>query len=408
MKMSTYSILKRHGCTLTFGIFLYGLSSSPALAEKHYGPGVTDSEIKIGQTMPYSGPLSSAGAIGRAEAAYFRKVNDEGGINGRKINFISLDDGYSPPRTVEQTRRLVEHDQVLLLFGSLGTPTNSAIHKYVNDKKVPHLFLTSGATKWGDPQHFPWTMGFQPNYQTEARVYAKHILQNYPDAKIGVLYQNDDYGKDYLKGRKDGLGDRAAKMIVSEVTYEVSDPTVDSQILTLKGSGADTFIDITTQKFAAMAIRKAYDSGWRPLHFLNNISSPVGAVLQPAGLEKSIGLITANFGKYPTDPQWQSDPDMKEFLAWRKKYLPEDDLNDLNYGYNVAHLMVQILQQCGDDLTRDNVMKQATNLKDVSLPLLLPGIKVNTSSTDYFPVKQAQLARFNGTYWVRFGDLIRP
>jgi branched-chain amino acid transport system substrate-binding protein len=410
MKTPTYSILRQHGDMLMLGVFLCALTSTPVLAEKLYGPGVTDSEIKIGQTMPYSGSLSSAGAIGKAEAAYFQKVNDEGGVNGRKINFISLDDGYSPPKTVEQTRRLVEQDQVLLLFGSLGTPTNSAIHKYVNDRKVPHLFLTSGATKWGDPQNFPWTMGLNPSYQSEAKIYAKYLLQNKPNAKIGILYQNDDYGKDYLKGLKDGLGDRTSKMIVSEVTYEVSDPTVDSQILTLKGSGADTFIDITSPKFAALAIRKAYDSGWRPLHFLNNISAVIGTVLQPAGLEKSVGLITADFGKDATDPQWQNDPDMKEFLAWLKKYLPEYDLTNTNiaYGYNAAHLMVQILQQCGDDLTRDNVMKQATNLKDVRLPLLLPGIKVNTSSTDYFPIKQAQLARFNGTNWVRFGDLIGP
>jgi branched-chain amino acid transport system substrate-binding protein len=408
MRTSTYS--KRHNDTLMLGVFLCAVTSTLVLAEKHYGPGVTDSEIRIGQTMSYSGPLSAAGAIGQTEAAYFRKVNDEGGVNGRKVNFISLDDGYSPPKTVEQTRMLVEQDQVLLLFGSLGTPTNSAIHKYVNAKKMPHLFLVSGATKWGDPQNFPWTMGFSATYQAEMKIYAKYILQNYPSAKIGVLYQNDDYGKDYLKGLKDGLGDRASKMIVSEVTYEVTDPTVDSQILTLKGSGADTFINITTPKFAAMAIRKAYDSGWRPLHFLNNISASIGTVLQPAGLEKSVGLITAGYAKDATDPQWQNDPDMKEFLAWLKKYLPEGEVTNPNiaYGYNAAQLMVQILQQCGDDLTRDNVMKQATNLKDVRLPLLLPGIKVNTSSTDYFPIKQAQLERFNGTYWVRFGDLMGP
>jgi len=410
MEPSAYSMSRRHLVALGFAVAYCALNSTSLLAETRYGPGVTDREIKIGQTMPYSGPLSSAGSIGRAEAAYFRKVNDDGGINGRKINFISLDDGYSPPKTVEQTRRLIEQDNVLLLFGSLGTPTNSAIHKQVNAKKVPHLFLVSGATKWGDPHNFPWTIGFQPTYQIEAGIYAKYILQNHPNARIGVLYQNDDYGKDFLKGVKDGLGDRASKMITAEVTYEVTDPTVDSQIITLKGSGADTFIDIATPKFAAQAIRKAYDLGWQPLHFLNSISSPIGAVLQPAGMEKSVGLITALYAKDATDPQWQNDPDMIEFLAWRKKYLPEGDLADggISYGYNVAHLMVQVLRQCGDDLTRDNVMKQATSLNDVGLPLLLPGIKINTTSTDYFPIKQSRLARFNGTYWAPFGDLIGP
>src|SRR5712692_9215946 len=340
--------------------------SSPALAQKTYGPGASDSEIKIGNTMPYSGPASAYGTIGRVEAAYFKMLNEQGGINGRKINFITLDDGYSPPRTVEQVRKLVEQEEVLLIFQPLGTPSNSAIHQYMNAKKVPQLFVATGATKWGDPEHFPWTMGWQPSYQTEARIYVKYLLQAKPDAKIGILYQNDDYGKDYLKGVKDGLGDKAAKMIVSEVSYEFTDPTVDSQIVTLKGSGADVFFNITTPKFAAQAIRKAYDIDWHPLHFLNNVSVSVGAVLTPAGLEKSVGLITAQYLEDPVDPQFKDDPAMQEWLAFMAKYYPEGDIKDsLNvYGYIAAQTLVQVLKQCGDNLTRENVMKQAARSEE--------------------------------------------
>ena len=388
--------------------FIACIAASTAVAEKKYDPGATDTEIKIGHTNPYSGPASAYCAIGRAEAAYFRMINDQGGINGRKINFISVDDAYSPPRTVEQIRKLVEEDQVLLIFQSLGTPTNTAIHKYMNAKKVPHLFVATGATKWGDPEHFPWTMGWQPNYQSEAHLYATYILQNRPAAKIAVIYQNDDYGKDYVKGLKDGLGDKAGKMIVAEVSYETSDPTVDSQIVTLKSSGADTLLIFATPKFAAQAIRKTYDIGWRPLQFVNLVSSSIAAVLQPAGLEKSIGLITGYYYKDGVDPQWKNDPGMKTFLEWMKKYNPEaDPADNLNgYGYTVAQTLVQVLNQCGDDLTRANIMRQAANLKDLALPLLLPGIKINTSPTDFYPVDQIQLARFDGKRWILFGEVL--
>jgi branched-chain amino acid transport system substrate-binding protein len=379
-----------------------------ALAQKRYDPGASDTEIKIGQTMPYSGPLSAFGTLGRVEAAFFRKVNDQGGINGRKIVFISLDDGYSPPKAVEMTRRLVEQDQVLLMFGSLGTPSNTAVHAYLNARKVPQLFVATGATKWNDPQNHPWTMGLQPNYQTEGRIYAKHILQTKPDAKIGVLYQNDDYGKDYLKGLKDGLGDKAAKMIVAETSYEVTDPTIDSQILQLRGSGADVFVDITTPKFAAQAIRKVYDSGWKPVHYLNNVSNSVGSVLAPAGLDKSVGLISTLYSKDPTDPTWNSDQGMLEWRAFMRKYYPAGDLTDgLNVlGFGAAYTLVYVLRQCGDNLTRENVMRQAASLKDFSGPTSLPGILVNTSPTDFAPTKSMQPVRFDGKAWVSFGDVL--
>src|SRR5262245_24913618 len=314
---------------LALAVALCVLSAAgAALAQKKYGPGVTDTEIKIGSTNPYSGPASAYGTIGRAEAAYFKMINDQGGVNGRKINFISLDDGYSPPRTVEQIRKLVEVEQVLLLTGTLGTPTNTAIHKYVNAKKVPHIFVNTGAVKWGDPKNFPWTMGFNLNYGAEGDIYANYLLKNKPDAKIAILYQNDDYGKDYVKGLKEGLGDKAAKMIVAEASYEVTDPTVDSQIVTLQASGADTFYNVTTPKFAAQAIRKAYDIGWRPLHILNNVSASVGAVLIPAGLEKSVGLITALYVVDPADPQWKNDAAFKEYKAWFEKYYADGDIKD--------------------------------------------------------------------------------
>jgi branched-chain amino acid transport system substrate-binding protein len=381
--------------------------ATPAIAQKKYDPGATDTEIKIGQTMPYSGPASAYGTIGKVEAAYFKKINDEGGINGRKINLITLDDGYSPPKTVEMTRRLVEQDEVLLVFQSLGTAHNSAVQKYLNTKKVPQLFIATGATRWNDPSGNPWTMGWQPNYQTETTIYAKHILKEKPNAKIGVLYQNDDYGKDYLKGLKDGLGDKA-KMIVAEVSYEVSDPTIDSQIVQLQGSGADVLVNITTPKFAAQAIRKAYDIGWKPLHYLNNVSIAVGSVLTPAGLDKSVGLISTAYFKDPTDTQWASDTSIAEWTAFMKKYYPDGSLIDATnvYGYTVAQTMVQVLKQCGDNLTRENVMKQAASLKDFAPNTLLPGIKINTSAKDFAPIEGVQLMKFDGKSWVRFGEVI--
>ncbi len=381
--------------------------AAPALAQKKYSPGATDSEIKIGNIMPYSGPASAYGTIGRSEAAYFKMINDQGGINGRTINFITLDDGYSPPKAVEQVRKLVEQEEVLLVFQPLGTPSNSAIHQYMNAKKVPQLFVATGATKWGDPEHFPWTMGWQPSYQTEARIYVKYLLQTKPDAKIGILYQNDDFGKDYLKGIKDGLGDKAAKMIVSEVSYEVTDATVDSQIVTLKGSGADIFFNITTPKFAAQAIRKAYDVDWHPLQLLTNVSISVGSVMTVAGLEKGVGIITADYRKDPVDPQWQDDAAMKEWRGFMAKYYPEGDIRDNSnvYGYTVAQTLVQTLKQCGDNLTRENVMQQAASL-DMSPGLLAPGVKISTSPTDFFPIKQMRLQKFDGRTWVVFGEAI--
>jgi branched-chain amino acid transport system substrate-binding protein len=380
----------------------------PALAQKKYDPGASDREIKIGNTNPYSGPASAYGAIGKSIAAYFRMLNDRGGINGRKISFISYDDGYSPPRTVEMARKLVEQDEVLLLFQSLGTPSNTAIHKYMNAKKVPQLFVATGATKWNDPQHFPWTMGWQPNYQTEAKIYARHILQTRPNAKIAVLYQNDDYGKDYLKGFEDGLGAKAASMIVAKASYEVTEPTVDSQILQLKASGADTFFNITTPKFAAQAIRAAYDSGWKPVHYLNNVSNSVGSVLKPAGVEKAVGIITSAYVKDPTDKRWANDAAMKTWREFMAKYNPEGDLSDpFNvYGYSVAATLEQVLKQCGDTLTRENVMKQAANLKRFRVETLLPGITISTSPTDYAPIEAMQLERFNGHEFELFGDVI--
>ncbi len=370
-------------------------------------PGVTATEIKIGNTNPYSGPASAYGTIGKVIGAYFKKVNDEGGINGRKINYITYDDSYSPPKAVEMVRKLVEQDQVALLFQTLGTPTNSAVHKYMNQQKVPHLFVATGATKWNDPQHFPWTMGFQPNYQTEGRIYAQYILKNIPDAKIGILYQNDDYGKDYRKGLLDGLGDAAKKMVVMEQTYEVTDPTIDSQIVNLKNSGANVFYNVTIPKFAVQAIKKSHDIGWKPTHFLNNVSSSLGTVLKPAGLDASKGLITALYQKEITDPQWKNDKGFLDWVAFMKKYYPEGALDDQSnaYGYLAAQTMVQVLKQCGNDLSRENIMKQAANLKNFELALLLPGMKVNTSPTDFAPIEQEQLAKFDGERWVLFGEV---
>jgi branched-chain amino acid transport system substrate-binding protein len=379
-----------------------------AFAQKKYDPGATDTEIKIGQTMPYSGPASAYGTIGRIEAAYFKKVNDEGGINGRKLNLITLDDGYSPPKTVEMTRRLVEQDEVLFIFQPLGTAANSAIHKYLNAKKVPQLFVASGATKWGDPKNFPWTIGWNPSYQTEGRIYAKDILARHPSSRIAVLYQNDDYGKDLLKGLKDGLGEKA-KMIVAEASYEVTDPTVDSQIVSLKGSGADVFVNIATPKFAALAIRKVYDVGWKPEHYLNNVSLSVGSVLTPAGLDKSVGLISVAYLKDATDKAWANDPAMQDYFAFLKKYYPDANAADSSnvYGYSAAQALVQVLKQCGDNLTRENIMKQAANLRDLQLPLAVPGVKINTSPTDFQTFKQLRLQRFDGKQWVPFGEVLQ-
>jgi branched-chain amino acid transport system substrate-binding protein len=372
-----------------------------------YDVGASDTEVKIGNTNPYSGPASVYGTIGRSIAAYVKKVNDEGGINGRRITFISLDDGYSPPKTVEMVRRLVEQEQVLLLFQTLGTPTNTAIWKYVNDRKVPHLFVATGATKWGDPKGHPWTMGWQPTYQAEGHIYAQYILENIPDAKVGILYQNDDYGKDYLKGFKEGLGDAAKGVIVIEQTYEVTDPTIDSQIVNLKNSGANVFFDVTIPKFAAQAIRKAAGVGWKPIHLLNNVSSSVGATLKPAGLDASTGIISTAFVKDPTDPQWRNDRGFKDWRAFMQTYYPEGNTSDLFnvYGYSAAQTLVYVLKECGNDLSRANVMKQAATIKNLSLPMLLPGITINTSPTDFYPIEQLQLGRFDGERWVLFGKV---
>ena len=371
-------------------------------------PGVTDAEIKIGQTMPYSGPASAYGVIGRTEAAYFKMINEQGGVNGRKINLISLDDAYSPPKTVEQVRRLVEDEKVAFLFQTLGTPPNLAIRQYCNDNKVPQLFVATGAATFSDPEHFHWTMGYNPNYQTEARIYAKHILATKPGGKIGVLYQNDSFGKDYLIGLKDGLGADHAGMIVKEASYETSEPTVDSQVVTLQGSGADILLIAATPKFAAQAIRKSFDLGWSAVRYLSNVSPSIATVLKPAGLDKSKGLITAYYGKDPTDARWKDAPDLKAWQAFCAKYMSEKEVSDANavYGFGAAATMVQVLKQCGNDLSRDNVMKQAANLKDFEAPMLLPGMKINTSPTNYDPIRQMQLATFNGASWELFGELL--
>jgi branched-chain amino acid transport system substrate-binding protein len=397
--------MMRRTLRLVLGIAL-ALGAVVPAAEAQ-APGVTATEIKIGNTNPYSGPASAYGTIGKVIGAYLKKVSDEGGVNGRKINYITYDDGYSPPKTVEMVRRLVEQDQVAFVFQTLGTPTNSAIHKYMNQQKVPHLFVATGATKWGDPKNFPWTMGWQPNYQVEGKIYAQYVLKNVPDPKIGILYQNDDYGKDYVKGLKDGLGEAAKKVIVSEQSYEVTDPTIDSQIVNLKNSGANVFYNVTIPKFAVQAIKKAHDIGWKPLHLLNSVSSSYGTVLKPAGLDASKDIVTVFYFKDPTDPQWKDDTAMKEWRAFMQKHYPEGNLQDpFNvYGYLVAQTLVHVLKQCGNDLSRENIMRQAASIKDLSLPLLLPGMKINTSPTDFYPIEQEQLAKFDGERWVLFGQL---
>ena len=391
-----------------FALAIFAVAgSNPASAQKKYDQGASDTEIKIGNIMPYSGPASAYGNIGKTEAAYFNKINAEGGVNGRKINFISYDDAYSPPKTVEQARKLVESDGVLLIFQSLGTASNTAIQKYMNSKKVPQLFVATGATKWGDPKNFPWTMGWQPPYQSESRVYAKYIQDNYPNGKIGVLYQNDDYGKDYLKGLKDGLGDKVS-MIVAEVPYEVTDPTVDTQILKLKASGADIFFNVATPKFAAQAIKKVTELAWKPVQIVNFVSSSIGGVLKPAGLDNSKGIFSSVYFKDQTDPKWKDDAGFKAWSAFMDRYYPDGDRSDGNtvYGYLAAQTLVQVLKQCGDDLTRENVMKQAANLKDLKLDMLLPGIAINTSATDFYPLKQFQMIKFDGEHWEPIGPVM--
>jgi branched-chain amino acid transport system substrate-binding protein len=398
--------MRRSWLPAAIGIGL-ALAIVPAAAQKRYDPGASDTEIKIGHINPYSGPASAYGTIGKTIAAYFNKINAEGGINGRKIDFISYDDAYSPPKTVEQARKLVESDEVLLIFQGLGTAQNTAIRKYMNAKKVPQLFVSTGATKFGDPRNFPWTMGWQPNYQSEARIYAKYLLANHPDGKIGVLYQNDDYGKDYLKGLKDGLNGKLP--VVAELPYETTDPTVDSQIVNLEASGADVVFNVATPKFAAQAIKKIAEIGWKPpLHLLNNVSQSVGGVLQPAGVENAKGVISTAYMKDPTDPTWRNDAGYKGWLAFMNTYYPSGDKTSsfTVYGYLAGQTLVQVLKQAGDNLTRANVMKEAANLKDLQLDMLLPGMKISTSPTDFFPIKQMQMERFNGEAWELFGPLM--
>jgi branched-chain amino acid transport system substrate-binding protein len=397
------------GILLAFIVLCLSVGTTAAMAEKKYDPGATDNEIKIGNIMPYSGPLSAYALIGRTEAAFFKRLNEEGGINGRRINFITYDDAFSPPKTVEQARKLVESDEVLLIFNSLGTPTNNAIRQYMNLKKVPQLFVATGATQFGDLQRFPWTMGWQPTYQTEGRIYAKYILQHLPQGRIGILYQNDDSGRDYVKGLKDGLGAEAAKrMIVAELPYDPSETTVDSQIVTLKTMGADVFFNETSPKFAAQAIRKAAEIGWKPVQFLASVSNSVGSVLKPAGLENAKDVLSTNYLKDPTDPTWKQDSAIKEWASFMDKYFPEGDKTSSFsvYGYLAAQTMVQVLSQCGDELTRENVMRQAANLRNFEPGLLLPGIRINTSPTDYYPLEQMQMSRFNGEHGVLFGPII--
>jgi branched-chain amino acid transport system substrate-binding protein len=377
-------------------------------AQKKYDPGASDTEIKIGQTVPFSGPASAYATIGRAQAAYIKMINDQGGVNGRKIDLIQYDDAYSPPKAAEQVRKLVEGDGVLLTFQIIGTPSNAAVQKYLNAKKVPQLFAATGASKFTDPKNFPWTMGFNPNYFVEARIYGQYILKNYPNAKVGVLYQNDDLGRDYLNGLKAGLGDKAASMVVAEASYEVADPTIDSQILKLRDAGADLLFSASTPKQAAQAIKKNAEIGWHPVHIVDINATSVGAVLKPAGLEASKGLISVNYGKDPLDPAWKDDPGMKKYFDFMAKYYPDGDKNSNfnTYGYSTTQLLVHVLQQCGDNLTRENVMKQAASLKDVKLDLALPGIAVNTSPSDYRVNKQLQMMRFDGERWELFGPIL--
>jgi branched-chain amino acid transport system substrate-binding protein len=396
----------RTGIIVAGALLAFGLQASAA--EKNYGPGVTDTEIKIGNTAAYSGPASGFGLIAKTGEAYFRKINEEGGINGRKIVFLSYDDAYSPPKTVEQTRKLVESDEVLFMFNAVGTPTNSAVQKYLNAKKVPQLFVSSAAAKWNDPKNFPWSMGFAPSLETEGKAYAKYVLKEKPGAKIAIFYQNDDFGKDYLKGIKAGLGDKAAAMIVAEESFDVTEPTIDSHIVKLKAVGADVVFNMATPKFAAQAIKKINELNWKPLQLLSFASASIGSVIKPVGFENAQGIVSATYFKDPNDARWKDDADFKALNAFLDKYMPEANHADtlIINGYNPALLLVQVLKQCGDDLTRENVMKQAASLGEVEVGTLLPGIKVSTSSTDYAPIKQWQLMRFEGSNWQLFGDLV--
>jgi len=384
------------------------LASQSAFAQKRYDTGASDTEIKIGNIMPYSGPASAYGIIGKTEEAYFKMINEAGGVNGRKINFISYDDGYSPPKAVEQARKLIESDEVLLIFNALGTPSQTAVQKYHNAKKVPQLFVATGASKWNDPKDFPWTMGFQPSYRVEARIFAKYILKEKPNAKVAIFYANDDFGKDYLAGIKDIFGSKASNLIVAEESYETTEPSIDSHIVKLKGTGADVFVNISTPKFAAQAIKKMAELEWKPTHVLTDVSVSIGAVMKPAGLEASEGILSAQYMKDASDPQWKDDEGMKKFMAFIDKYMPGANVADLNlaYGYAAAQTMVQVMKQCGDDLTRENVMKQAASLKDFAPDTLIPGIKVSTSPTDFGPIEQLKMMQFKGGKWELFGDII--
>jgi branched-chain amino acid transport system substrate-binding protein len=386
----------------------FAMTGGSAMAQKKYDTGATDTEIKIGNIMPYSGPASAYGVIGKIEEAYFKMINDQGGINGRKINFISYDDGYSPPKAVEQARKLVESDEVLLIFSPLGTASNSAIEKYMNAKKVPQLFVATGATKFGEYKQFPWTMGWQPPYQSEGRIYAKFLLKEKPGAKVAIMYQNDDFGKDLLKGLKDGLGDKAASMIVAEESYEVAEPTIDSHIVKLKASGADVYFSMTTPKFSAQSIKKVAELGWKPMYFQSNVGASVGSVLKPAGFENAQDILSAAYAKDGADSQWDNDEGMKKFYAFLAKYVPDANKTDgsVVFGYGQAQTMVQVLKQCGDDLTRENVMKQAASLKQFAPDTLLPGITISTSPTDFYPIEQLQVIKFKGEKWEPFGPII--
>jgi branched-chain amino acid transport system substrate-binding protein len=408
MKRSKSVLFSSHLISVAAATAFVALTSQGALAQKVYDTGATDTEIKIGNVEAYSGPASAYGMIGKTEDAYFKMINDAGGVNGRKINFISYDDGYSPPKTVEQVRKLIESDEVFLIFNALGTPTQSAVQKYQNTKKVPQLFLATGASKWNDSKDFPWTMGFQPSYRVEARIFAKYILKNKPDAKVAVFYQNDDFGKDYVAGLKDIFGDQTSKLIIAEESYETSEPSIDSHIVKLKGTGADVFVNISTPKFAAQAIKKMAELEWKPMHLMTDVSISIGAVMKPAGLEASEGVLSAGYLKDASDPQWKNDEGMKKFMAFADKYMPGSNISDANmvYGFAAAQTMVQVLKQAGDNLTRENVMKQAASLKGFAPDTLVPGITITTSPTDFAPVEQLKMMQFKNGQWELFGDII--
>jgi ABC-type branched-subunit amino acid transport system substrate-binding protein len=408
MKNKKLSLLTSRLISVAAASALVALSTQGALAQKKYDTGASDSEIKIGNVEAYSGPASAYGIIGKTEDAYFKMINDAGGINGRKIEFISYDDGYSPPKTVEQIRKLIESDEVFLVFNALGTPTQTAVQKYQNTKKVPQLFVATGASKWNDPKDFPWTMGFQPSYRVEARIFAKYILKSKPDAKVAVFYQNDDFGKDYVAGLKEVFGDKTSSILIAEESYETTEPSIDSHIVKLKGTGADVLVNISTPKFAAQAIKKMAELEWKPIHLMTDVSISIGAVMKPAGLEASEGVLSAGYLKDASDPQWKDDEGMKKFMAFVDKYVPGANISDTNlvYGYAAAQTMVQVLKQSRDDLTRENVMKQAASLKDFAPDTLIPGIKVNTSAADFAPIEQLKMMQFKGGKWDFFGDII--